>query len=194
MLKAILSLLMPLCCMTARSEECKEIAAKESKRKLIDYLLKDRSHLSLDCVWKTVRQADTIAGDLDVARAFVRLLDYTGLETAIAQRPLVTNRQLLYPAMGGLMIVGKSAEPLLLEALTEPEISDVARKNAAIMVFLLNRHSIMTGAKHLASAYWSVTDQGVAKRVLDAVIEATKACGTELRVACQAEIFRKPAP
>lgn len=90
------------------------------------------------------------------------------------------------------MAVGRLAQPLVLGALTNAESNEEVRKNAALMVLLLNRDSVIEGARQLAAAYWGVTDQGTAKKVLDAVIDATRACGPQNQPLCQAEIFKRP--
>ncbi|MFN7937744.1 MAG: hypothetical protein U0R19_30730 [Bryobacteraceae bacterium] len=181
-----------LACCVASSQAamgCTAITGNEPKEKLLAYLQRDRQLLEPGCVWKIVL-ADVGKGDLDFGRAFVALLDYPGIENP--QRRVIVSPQREYPALGGLMLVGKSAQPLVLAALTDAESTDDARKYAALVVFLLNRNSVLEGARELGAAYWGVTDQAIAKKVLDAVILATRACGPEQQPICQAEIFKRP--
>lgn len=142
------------------------------------------------CLPRAVTGCTAITGK----ESFIALLDYSTQEATGPRRLLVMNQQVTYPALSGLMLVGKAAQPLVLEALTGVDSSDESRKNAAIVIFLLNRNDVIEGARRIAAAYWNVADQATAKKVLDAAIHATRSCGPELQALCQAEIFKRPVP
>lgn len=192
MRRLFVSLLMAWClALPDAAMGCNALTGKEPKERLLAYLQRDRKDLEAECVWKVV-SADVGKGDLDFGRAFIALLDYSGIEPLSRQRPVIVHPQTPYPAVSGLMVVGRLAQPLVLEALTHSESNEDVRKNAALVVFLLNRNSVIEGARQLATAYWGLTDQATAKKVLDAVIYATRACGPETQPFCQAEIFKRP--
>jgi len=117
-------------CLPYAATGCTAITGKESKADLLRYLQRNRSQMEADCVWKAVVAADLGKGDLDFARAFIALLDYSTQEATGSRRLVITNQQVTYPALSGLMLVGKAAQPLVLAALTKADSSDEARKNA----------------------------------------------------------------
>jgi hypothetical protein len=171
--------------------ECNRFENTRDTIILVGYLKSDRASLDPNCVWVVMNHLGERKGDLDIARTLVEFLDYDASERPTRQRPIVTSRQMKYPAVSALFSIGEVVEPLLIEVLLRSTSSTQARSNAVLTLISLHRTDVSKSMEILRRAYWSIEEQSVAKKVLDAALNGARACG-ELRSQCESTILRRP--
>jgi hypothetical protein len=155
--------------------------------KLLEYLRGERSALNQECVLFAI-------ADLGMKRyapasaTLVKYLDYKLPQEPSKTGPVVVKRIWWigadYPAAAALFKIGKPSSPALVEAVGDPDNSDLIRKHAIEVLRAVHSDNMADVVAALVRAGRSSEDHLTSRRLLDAAEEVATSCHEPQRNSC----------
>ena len=177
----------------ACAQQCDRFAQGYDDQLLVSFLKQELATKSdAVCIAFALRKLGTDhAAPLSAVPVLTAYLDFkrplTPAETAGAFRRPATTAE-MYPASSVLYLIGKSALPALLKAMSDEESTLDKKRNAISTVMDMYQGNQEDGIRFLRAASNKMKDPMRAQRLAEAAKEALHWCIPEKKAACEAAI------
>lgn len=175
----------------ASAQQCDRFAQGYDDQLLVSFLKQELATKSdAVCIAFALRELETDhAAPVSAAPLLTEYLDFkrplTQAERAGAFRRPPTTAE-MYPASSALYLLGKSALPALLKAMSDEESTADKRRNAISTVMDIYQGNQDEGIRFLRTAGEKTKDPARAQRLAEAAKEALRWCIPEKKAACEA--------
>jgi hypothetical protein len=186
-------LLGALCCLApmrliAADESCPDLKGKSTADHL-EYLRGDRSKLSAKCVVAAIGYVDA-KRYAPASAVLIQYLDYQDPDSKgqVGKRAMVVYA---YPAVDALCSLGKLVVPELIAVISNPDVTDLVRRNAGWAIFLMYGAGNPAGIAVFVDAAHAQTDPTASNRLMDQARWFADRCLVAVRNDCENAVLRQ---
>jgi hypothetical protein len=164
--------------LSSANAKCSELENKDAPE-LLKYLSGDRAKLAPECILYALENFGERRYE-PAAKILISYLDFRRPVELAFSRPLPAS-----PAESGLFLLGRPVVPLILEAMTASDSSDLMRASAANVIYAIHGSTPEVGIAMIKRAGDRAQDPILSQKLLESAVNLARRCHPSNKNACE---------